>query len=134
MGGAPASGESSRGGLPSPIKGRSSTKSGGLEPVQVAASEVSASREEKPKCQLRWSPASVGVEVEASGEGGRVSAGEAREGKSVGVVTQECRRSRVAVVSEEQKGQSPGEESQTEALGTTVNGTAAELGGPGGRP
>ena len=58
MGGAPASGESSRGGLPSPIKGQSSTKSGGLEPVQVAASEVSASREEKPKCHLRWSPAS----------------------------------------------------------------------------
>ena len=51
-----------------------------------------------------------------------VEAGEAREGV---VVTE-----KQPVVESRRRG----EESQSEALGTTVDGTAAELGGPGERP
>ena len=81
MGRAPASGESSRGGSPSPIKGQSSTQCG------------------------------------------RSQSGSRR-----------ARRARVCRSWRSERSRRRGEESQSEALETTVDGTVAELGGPGEWP
>ena len=95
MGG--ASGESSRGGSPRPIKGRSSSEFGAEAGEEASVGEV----ESQCVCRSWRSERRSGHRGEAASRG-------------------ESRRR--------------GEEGQSEALGTTVDGTAVEFGGPGERP
>ena len=118
MGGAPASGESSRGGSPSPVKGQSSTQCG-----------------RRGRSSRRVRRASRAAEVTGRGE--------PVEQESVGEVESQCvcrswrserRSGRRGEAASRGESRRRGEEGQSEALGTTVDGTAVEFGGPGERP
>ena len=109
MGGAPASGESSRGGSLSPIKGRSSSE---FVEKQSPGEESQSGRSSRRARRASRAEAVGEVESQCVCRSWRSERRSGRRGEAA----------------------SHGEESQSEALGMTVDGTAAELGGPGEQP